>query len=127
MKHIKPGRGPSMMNGFIGIFMIGFGIFWTVLAAQAGGMFIFFGLMWTGIALVMTIYHFKNAFSKKRYSIIDVTDHTEEPDPLNERFGVQLDDNKKDDDDLDNSYCPFCGSKVDGEYKYCNKCGKELP
>ena len=126
MKHIKPGRGPSMMNGLIGIFMIGFGIFWTVIASKAGGMFIFFGLMWTAIAIIITIYNFKNALSKKRYSIIDITDHTEEPDPLNERFGVPL-DKKKTNENSESSFCPFCGIKVVKEYKYCIKCGKELP
>ena len=50
MKSIKPGRGPSMMGGVVGIFMIGFGILWTVIAAQASGIFAIFGVLWTCVA-----------------------------------------------------------------------------
>lgn len=64
MKSIKPGRGPSMMSGVVGIFMIGFGILWTVIAAQASGIFALFGVLWTGIAIAMTVYNFKNATGK---------------------------------------------------------------
>ena len=125
MKSIKPGRGPSMMSGVVGIFMIGFGILWTVLASQASAVFALFGVLWTGIAIVMTVYNFKNATSKNRYSAFDITDSREEPDPLNERFGgdgYELSEN-----DGDSEFCPYCGAEVEGEYVYCNKCGKKLP
>ena len=72
MKHIKPGRGPSMQGGIIGIFMICFGIFWTVLAGSAFPPFAIFGILWTGIAVVNTVYNFKNANSKNRYQSYDV-------------------------------------------------------
>lgn len=68
MKSIKPGRGPSMMGGVVGIFMIGFGILWTVIAAQASGIFALFGVLWTCVAIGMTVYNFKNATGKNRYS-----------------------------------------------------------
>ena len=64
MKSIKPGRGPSMMGGVVGIFMIGFGILWTVIAAQASGIFAIFGVLWTCVAIAMTVYNFKNATGK---------------------------------------------------------------
>ena len=126
MKSIKPGRGPSMMGGVVGIFMIGFGIFWTVLAAQASGIFAIFGVLWTGIAIATTVYNFKNATGKNRYSAFDITDEGEEPDPLNERFGnPQTNINK--DNDVDNKFCPYCGTPVAGDFEYCNNCGKKLP
>ena len=126
MKSIKPGRGPSMMGGVVGIFMIGFGIFWTVLAAQASGIFAIFGVLWTGIAIATTVYNFKNATGKNRYSAFDITDEGEEPDPLNERFGnPQTNINK--DNDVDNKFCPYCGMPVAGDFEYCNNCGKKLP
>ena len=103
MKSIKPGRGPSMMGGVVGIFMIGFGILWTVMAAQASGIFALFGVLWTGIAIVMTLYHFKNATAKNRYSAFDITDATEEPDPLNERFG-NTKEASKEKDNADNKF-----------------------
>ena len=126
MKSIKPGRGPSMMGGFVGIFMIGFGILWTVIAAQASGIFALFGVLWTCVAIGMTIYNFKNATGKNRYSVYDITDENEEPDPLNERFG----DSKlymQNENDIDNKFCPYCGTPVADDFEFCNNCGKKLP
>ena len=126
MKSIKPGRGPSMMSGIVGIFMIGFGIFWTVLAAQASVVLVLFGLLWTGIAVVTTVYNFKNATKKNRYSAFDITDSHEEPDPLNERFGNSQ-DLTMEEENPDNNFCPYCGTPVSGDFEYCNHCGKKLP
>ncbi len=125
MKSIKPGRGPSMMGGVIGIFMIGFGIVWTVLASQASGIFALFGVLWTGMAVVMTVYNFKNATGKNRYSAYDITDAHEEPDPLNERFGGQPTVQKT--SETENKFCPWCGTPLAEDFEYCNNCGKKLP
>lgn len=127
MKSIKPGRGPSMMSGVIGIFMIGFGILWTVLAAQASVIFAIFGVLWTCIAIGTTIYNFKNATGKNRYSTFDIVDSEEESDPFNERFGKTGNDSQKKDNNADNRFCPYCGTAVEGDYQYCNNCGKKLP
>lgn len=126
MKSIKSGRGPSMMGGFVGIFMIGFGILWTVIAAQASGIFALFGVLWTFVAIGMTIYNFKNATGKNRYSAYDITDENEEPDPLNQCFGNPQTNTQKN-DDVDNKFCPYCGTPVAGDFEYCNNCGKKLP
>ena len=122
MKSIKPGRGPSMMSGVVGIFMIGFGVLWTVIVAQVSGVFALFGVLWTGIAIVMTVYNFKNATGKSRYSSFDITDCSEEPDPLNERFG-----NSQNKSNVKNKFCPYCGTAVDDDFEFCNNCGKKLP
>ena len=119
MKSIKPGRGPSMMGGVVGIFMIGFGILWTVLASQASGIIALFGVLWTVVAIVTTIYNFKNATGKNRYSAYDITDSSEESDPLNERFGNPQGNTPKK-DDVDNNFCPYCGSPVGGDFEFCN-------
>lgn len=126
MKSIKPGRGPSMMGGIVGVFMIGFGILWTALAAQASGVFALFGILWTCIAIATTIYNFKNATNKNRYSQFDIVNETEEPDPLNVRFG-NVDTQQASADETANSFCPYCGNKVADSYKFCNRCGRELP
>ena len=126
MKSIKPGRGPSMMSGIVGIFMIGFGLLWTALAAQANIVMVLFGLLWTGVAVVTTIYNFKNATKKDRYSAFDITDSHEELDPLNERFGSQEDFTVQG-EDADNHFCPYCGTPVSEDFEYCNHCGKKLP
>ncbi len=114
-----------MMGGIMGIFMIGFGILWTVLAAQASGIFALFGVLWTGIAIVNTAYNFINAGKENRYSQFDVVDSSEEPDPLNQRFGKT--DAVEHADDVESNFCPYCGTKAEDGYRFCNKCGKELP
>ncbi len=125
MKSIKPGRGPSMFSGFVGIFMIGFGVVWTVIAAQMSAIIALFGVFWTLIAVAMTVYNFRNATGEKRYSIYDITDSGEEDDPFNERFGGERDGKTK--SEKQNKYCPFCGSAVKDDYQFCNNCGKKLP
>ena len=117
MKSIKPGRGPSMMGGIAGIFMIGFGILWTVITAQGSGIFALFGVLWTGIAVVMTVYNFRNATGKNRYSQFDITEGDEEPDPLNERFGESREPEKAR-EESDSSFCPYCGTPVHKDFSY---------
>ena len=126
MKSVKPGRGPSMMSGIVGIFMIGFGLLWTVMAAQLSPLFSLFGVLWTGIAVVNTVYNFKNATGKNRYSSFDITDGSEEPDPLNERFGA-AEEATFDAPGTDVSFCPYCGAPAQPDFEFCGKCGKKLP
>nr|MBQ4318120.1 zinc ribbon domain-containing protein [Clostridia bacterium] len=134
MKSIKPGRGPSMHGAVMCIFVALFGVFWTVAAISIGGGFLApFGLIFIGVAIYNAVYNYKNATSKNRYSAFDIVDHTEESDPLNERYGKPL--NKPDDSakpDMQNTdgksaFCPYCGTKVGSEFVFCNSCGKRLP
>ena len=123
MKSIKPGRGNSMMGGIMGIFMVLFGIVWTVIASQAAWFMGLFGILWTCMAAVITVRNFKNAISKNRESMYDIVDGREEPDPFDERFGG----NKADTDGTDCRYCPYCGTAVESDHEYCNQCGRKLP
>ena len=126
MKHIKPGRGPSMLGGVAAIALGIFGVIWTVTAASiGGGMFALFGVVFVGMAIVIAVYHFKNATSEKRYSAFDIVDSTEEPDPMNERFGKTLQQDAA--RTKGSKFCPWCGAKVDAAYSFCNDCGKKLP
>lgn len=129
MRSIKPGRGPSMMGGVVGIFMVCFGIFWTVMAAQASGFFALFGVLWTGIAISITVYNFKNATGKNRYSQYDLTEEGEEPDPFNERFGENGSFKRwtAQEETQGSRFCPYCGAKAKQDFEFCNKCGKRLP
>lgn len=127
MKSIKPGRGPSFIGGVMSILVGLFGVVWTVLATSAGGgVFALFGVIFIAAAVVQAIYNFKNATGKNRYSAFEISDSSEEPDPLNERFGnSQTNSQKK--YDVDNKFCPYCGTPVSGDFEYCNNCGKKLP
>ena len=128
MKSVKPGRGPSMMSGIVGIFMVCFGIFWTAMTARFSGIFAIFGILWTCMALAITVYNFKNATSKNRYSQFDITDGNEEPDPLNVRYGGQQEyQDTYSASGNTSAFCPYCGAPAAGDYEFCNKCGRLLP
>lgn len=132
MKSVKPGRGPSMMGGLSSIFAALFGVFWTILAISGGAFFMApFGVLFIIIAVVQAVYNFKNATSENRYSAYDITDEYEEPDPLNEKFGMEKERpshvSGQNDVDGDSEFCPYCGTKVEKDFEFCNKCGKKLP
>lgn len=126
MRHIKPGRGPSMMSGFYSIFAIVFGIIWTFLALQSGApiLFALFGVIFIIYAIVQAIYHFHNASQKNRFSSFDITDDQEEADPLQQHFSSNMAETKQKDSI---AYCPWCGAKIEPGYCYCTHCGRELP
>lgn len=113
---------------------------WTLAAAgMGGGFFALFGVVFIFIAIVQAVYHLKNATGENRYSSFDITDGNEEPDPLNEYFGQRQTDSREDDQDFNQSvtrntsrqggsaFCPYCGTPVEGDFAFCNKCGKKLP
>lgn len=131
MRSIKPGRGPSMMGGVMGIFAALFGVVWTLTALSSGapGMFGLFGLIFIGIAVAQAVYNFKNATGKNRYSSFDITEHGEEPDPLDIRYGSQehYTESSPSPHSTASSFCPYCGTPAKEGYVYCNNCGKKLP
>lgn len=125
MKSVKPGRGPSMMGGIIGIAVAVFGVLWTIMAIASGAAIMApFGIIFVIIAVVDVIYNFKNATGKNRYSQYDITDENEEPDPLGERFGGTYEREKSRES---GAYCPYCGTKTQSDFEYCPKCGRKLP
>lgn len=113
-----------MMSGVSCIFMALFGVGWTVLAASMAPFMAFFGVIFIAIAVVMAVYNIKNARSKNRYSAFDITEHGEEPDPLNKLYGKQREERTA---ERAASYCPYCGTPAKEGYKFCASCGRELP
>ncbi|MGE5495457.1 MAG: zinc-ribbon domain-containing protein [Burkholderiales bacterium] len=141
MKSVKPGRGPSMMGGIVAIMMAVFGVVFLVVLINTSNSFgpyfgggfgsspetlgIVFCVIFIIVAVIVAVYNIANATKKNRYSVLDITDGTEEPDPLNEKFsGEGFKDQTKGNG---NSFCPYCGSKVQGDFEFCNACGKKLP
>ena len=124
MKSIKPGRGPSLMSGVAGIFAALFGVIWTVTAIRMGapGFFALFGVIFVIFAVVRSLYDFKNGTSRNRYSMMDITEDNEEPDPLQKYFETE---EKKPVSDR-KQFCPYCGHKLQDSYEYCPHCGKKL-
>jgi len=137
MKSIKRGRGPSMMEGMSGIFVAVFGVIWTLAALSMGAPFFFvlFGVVFVVMAIVRTIYSFKNATSEDRYSLYEIVDESEESDPFNERYGRtaegmpdelvygSIEDSKS----AERIYCPYCGAALQDDFEFCMKCGSKLP
>lgn len=125
MKSIKPGRGPSGINFIGSLFAIGFGVVWTVvagsMAATVGGflwLFPLFGLLFIGMGIVQAVYNYKNATGRNRYSVFDITEDGEEPDP-SPCGGLPT--------GPASGYCPYCGAKAEAEYAFCRSCGRKLP
>jgi hypothetical protein len=121
-----------MMGAFGSAAVTVFGIIWTVSAMSMGAPFFFalFGIIFVVMGIVQTAYNFKNATSKNRYSAFDITDGSEEPDPLNELFSEKQTGNAAETPERDPdkaAFCPYCGAEVEEGYTYCAKCGKKLP
>ncbi|MBR0598350.1 DUF7577 domain-containing protein [Sinanaerobacter chloroacetimidivorans] len=130
MKSIKPGRAPSMMGGIGSIAAAIFGIIWTFFAMSMGApiFFALFGIIFIVMGIVQAVYHFRNATGENRYSVYDITDGEEEPDPLNETFRKSNKSEVTISRQLHNSaFCPYCGTEVEESFVYCNKCGEKLP
>ncbi len=126
MKSIKPGRGPSMMGGISSIIAVIFGIFWTCAAASFAPFMAIFGILFIVLAAVSVVYNFKNATGENRYSTYDIVDSEEERDPLNERFGRKTTASEKQDTD-GAKFCPYCGTALQEDFRFCTNCGKKLP
>lgn len=128
MKSIKPGRGPSAMNGIGSIFAAIFGIIWTMVTVSMGAPWFFalFGIVFIGMAVFQAVYHWKNATSEDRFSVYDIVDSSEEGDAADRL--IQREDRggtipEKD----DVNFCPYCGTPVKPGYAFCAKCGRQLP
>jgi hypothetical protein len=125
-----------MMGAFGSAAVTVFGVIWTISAMSMGApsFFALFGLIFIIMGIAQTVYNFKNATSKNRYSAFDITDGAEEPDPLNAHFaGLQTGDASEDagkEKELEATaaaFCPYCGAEVEADFTYCTKCGKKLP
>lgn len=134
MKSIKPGRGPSGLNAMGSRFGIVFAIFWTIMAVSMGAPIFFagFGVIFIIMSIAQFVYHYKNATGKNRYSEFEITDESEETDPLNEYVRRRYSDTYADgtpraNSDGENRFCPYCGAKAGDDFEYCPKCGKKLP
>lgn len=135
MYSVKPGRGPSLMGGVMGILVAVFGIVWTggALSMGAPPFFAVFGLVFVGMAVAGALYNFYNAGSRNRMSSLDITTDREEPDPIAHAMGYDAPSHSTDEPPVSDTarkypgdYCPFCGAKAGAEFNYCPKCGKEI-
>lgn len=129
MKSIKPGRGPSRMQMVSSIGAALFGVFWCIIAASIGAVFMIpFGLIFIGIAVYNAWYSYHNATAEDRFSVIDIVDEVEEVDPLNEKYGKKREEvSVMENNGTSAEYCPYCGKELSSDFEFCPKCGKKLP
>ena len=133
MYSIKPGRGPSLLGAVVGIGILAFGVFFTIMASSKGapGFFIAFGILFVCVAAAMVVYHLYNATQKRRMSALDITTGTEEPDPIATALGHAEPEQTSTDKGakprrFEGDFCPYCGARVTDEFDYCPKCGKDI-
>ena len=106
-----------------------FGVIWTIAASSMGAPFFFplFGVVFVCAAVIGAIYHYKNATGKNRYSVFDITDRHEEPDPLDLRYGGGDDRLRSYKEEAKSgNFCPYCGQKSEPDHNFCQACGKPL-
>lgn len=139
MRSIKPGRGPSGMSFIGSVAAVIFGIFWTFMAVAMTAdapfpisiVFPLFGVIFVAIGIVQAMYHLRNATGKDRFSEFDITEESEETDPLNtwvhekhQTFDQRNTASESGEERY--NYCPGCGGKLNEEYSFCPHCGRRL-
>ena len=131
MRSVKPGRGPSLQGAIGSIFAVVFGIFWMVSAAKMGAPtpFVLMGLVFVVIAGSNVIVSLMNATGENRFSLYDITEEGEEPDPLEEVLNKKEKTTEPKDEEeraTETAFCPYCGAKAEKDYAFCRSCGKKL-
>ena len=132
MYSLKPGRGPSLIGAVVALVIgVPFCIFWISIAVtkHAPVFFVFFGLAFLVLTLVMVGMGFYNATSRNRISQYDITSSGEERDPFERLASSPTSGSDPGSASAGGAhpaegFCPFCGAKLDRGFNYCPKCGK---
>lgn len=131
---VKPGRGPSLMGGVSSLAAAGFGVLWTVFAANMGAPWPFtgFGIIFIFLSLAGAAYHFFNVGSRNRMSSFDIATPGEERDPISHALGYEKElrpgshNQPSGKRKIPGDFCPYCGQKVEAHFDFCPQCGKDI-
>ena len=138
MKSIKPGRGPSKRSFAGSVFVVIFGVIWTMITfamTATGGfgiiglLFPLFGICFVGFGIYDAYIAYQNAHGEDRMSLFDIVDGDEEPDPWSpdyEQRKAQQKQYAQTKNGEEASFCPYCGKAVQEEHNFCKYCGKPL-
>ena len=112
MKNRKPDTGALIVGIATSIFVVFFGIIWTVVAAQAGWFMAIFGIFFVGFAVARLVLTLRHASGNKGASQdnSETNRYAKSQTPKDTPF-----------------YCPSCGAKVGADFVYCGECGRKLP
>ena len=138
MKSIKPGRGPSKRSFAGSVFVVIFGVIWTMITfamTATGGfgiiglLFPLFGICFVGFGIYDAYIAYQNAHGENRMSLFDIVDGDEEPDPWSpdyEQRKAQQKQFAQPKNGEEANFCPYCGKAVQEEHNFCKYCGKPL-
>lgn len=131
MRSVKPGRGPSLHGAIGALFAVVFGIVWMISTAKSDAPmpFVLLGLVFVVIAGSNFIFSLRNATGENRYSLYDITEEGEEPDPLEEMLNKKektAAPKEEEERTTETAFCPYCGAKAEKDYAFCRSCGKKL-
>lgn len=111
MRHYHNHNAPPAISAAIGLFMVCFGIFWTVMAMGMSPIMAIFGVFWTAIAVMITVNNIKASLKRK--------EENENP----EAFVPQ----EKEEEYIPQELrCPYCGAPIHRDDRACEYCGSRL-
>lgn len=114
MNHNRRSEPESpVVSLLVGILMVCFGIFWTVMAAGFAPFMAVFGIIWTAIAGITTYNSYKNAKARSENQ-----NHSDE--------SYYYDEIKPEEPELKELRCPYCGAPVQKNQTKCEYCGSEF-
>jgi hypothetical protein len=124
----------SPINAFGSSITIGFGILWTVFAYSITksaefpfSLFPLFGVLFVISGIGRLLYDLNVTKSPGVFSSFSKKDEINSSDKIN-NHSFHLNTTKMDlpQNSADN-YCPYCQRKIEADFEFCPKCGKDLP
>lgn len=96
------------------VFVIAFGMFWTIMARSIGAPIWFFGILFVAIGVASMVSVMRG--SRRRTNA-----------PAQVSSGpVQGQDFYGDGRMSGAEYCPYCGARAGLDFEYCKKCGRKI-
>lgn len=85
--------------------------------------FVAFGVLFILCAIGGAIYNLYNATSSNRFSVYDITEDGEEPDPLEPNTSHSASTSSSTEKPR---FCPSCGTALKENFEFCPQCGKDV-
>lgn len=106
-----------LVSALTGIFMICFGVVWTILAGSMAPFMAIFGILWTAIAAVSTYNSYKEA---KKHEEMNENDYYEHGAQFEHEYAQKEAESPKE------LRCPYCGAPIQSGDTSCEYCGSKF-